>query len=196
MSLTAALILGGRSTRMGRDKWQLIHRGRLLWEHQLETLRGVRPSRLLLSARPDQAVPETGVRVVRDAYGEVGPLGGIVSCLRELELDGGGSRLLVLAIDVPHVPVNYLQDMCFDAGPGRGMVPKHAGRWEPLIAVYPVEALAIGRQCLAARQYSLQTFCDECAREGLIEAFSDPNMPNVIFTNINTPEEAREEGIV
>jgi molybdopterin-guanine dinucleotide biosynthesis protein A len=38
MTLTAVLLAGGESRRMGRDKAAIVFRGQLLWQRQIELL--------------------------------------------------------------------------------------------------------------------------------------------------------------
>jgi len=73
MNLTAALMLGGRSTRMGRDKAQLEIGGKPLWWIQWQKLRVLQPARLVMSGRTGQDVPwpPAPAVVVRDAVPEI-----------------------------------------------------------------------------------------------------------------------------
>src|SRR3954471_22198373 len=79
-SVTAVLMAGGRSRRMGRDKAELELGGRALWERQIEVLRALRPDALWVSGR---AYGE--VEAVADAWPDCGPLGGLASVLQRAE---------------------------------------------------------------------------------------------------------------
>jgi len=189
MSVAAALLMGGRSTRMGVDKTYLEIEGQPLWWRQWRKLRALPVDRLFLSARAEQAIPtpQGEGEIIRDAYEEIGPLGGILSCLRELEMGGPGGRVVVLGIDLPLLPIEFLQDLAFTSEPGRGAVLRRADRYEPLAAVYPVEMLESGRRRVRAGQYSLQAFIEEGVQQSLMLEMPEKEWPEEIFTNLNAP---------
>src|SRR5580704_153873 len=99
-SFTAALLAGGKSSRMGQDKaylpvmWEGVSMP--LWERQLAVLKSIAPESLIISGPRKPGYPES-VTVLPDQWSEVGPLGGIATCLR----GSGSALLLVLAIDMP-----------------------------------------------------------------------------------------------
>src|SRR6185436_16930649 len=102
--LSAALLAGGRSRRMGTDKAFLPWQGRPLWEHQVEKLRALHPSRLLLSCRPEQSFPDLpDLTRVHDELENSGPLAGIAACLQACR----ASHLVILGVDLPLMPVEF-----------------------------------------------------------------------------------------
>src|SRR5215204_5156515 len=99
MRHTAALLAGGQSSRMGRDKAQILVDGEPLWMRQLQSLRETDPTELLISAQTAAAFQDARCRVIPDAEAGQGPLGGIVTLLDAMSNDW----LLVLAVDVPRM---------------------------------------------------------------------------------------------
>lgn len=186
---TAALIAGGRSRRMGTDKAFLDWGGRPLWRHQLEKLRGLSPEPMLLSCRPDQPFPDEE-RVVRvfDAEMDCGPLGGIAACLRECR----APRLVVLGIDLPHLPAGLLERLLAESSDNCGTVICQAtdGRelYEPLATVYPVAMRDLAEEHLAAERYSLQALIRRGVEAGLM-LVSREVIESQWFLNVNTPED-------
>ena len=88
MGFSAALLAGGRSRRMGRDKafMEFGEPPRPLWERQLALLVESGAQQVMISHNAQQAFePPEGVDLVGDDELEAGPLGGLVSCLRRLE---------------------------------------------------------------------------------------------------------------
>jgi len=155
---------------MGRDKtylpveWKGVSMP--LWERQLAVLRSVGPTEVVISGPRKRGYPESAV-VLPDLWNEVGPLGGIATCLDRT----GTDLLLVLAIDLPLVQPGFLKKLLGLAQAGCGVVPKHHGHFEPLMAVYPGAAreLAIGQ--ISARDYVLQRFIHRLLEQRLMTAY-------------------------
>ena len=184
----AALIAGGRSTRMGRDKAFLEWRGRPLFAVQLEKLFQANSRReTLLSANADQEFPQfmDGVRVVRDSAPDLGPLGALRDCLEACEI--GTEFLLILGVDLPHFPADGLRRLVDRSEESdKGVIPHDGDRWDPLVATIPLETLPLIEAQIARGELSLQRFCDRAESEGMIERVQfDPDW----MTNLNTPEQ-------
>ena len=51
MTLSAVLLAGGESRRMGRDKATIVFRGQPLWQRQIALLRDLQPEKIFVSVR-------------------------------------------------------------------------------------------------------------------------------------------------
>jgi molybdopterin-guanine dinucleotide biosynthesis protein A len=174
---------------MGRDKAFLTWAGRPLWEHQMEKLRATGAGELLLSCRPEQAFPAVpDIRPVEDLWPDAGPLGGVGSCLRACS----APLLVVLGIDLPLLPVAFLQQLMRECTPGCGAVAGKSGSsyYEPLAAVYPRAMSVLAEEQIAAGRLSMQDFIRRGVENGLLRV---PVLPveNEWFTNMNAPEDVR-----
>jgi molybdopterin-guanine dinucleotide biosynthesis protein A len=182
----AILLAGGRSERMGRDKALLPIHGTTLLEHNIALLQTLAQEVVVVTDAPDRYQLTFG-RVVADIYPDSGPVGGIVTGLRTL---GEGSHLVV-ACDMPALDPDVLAFLQKAVTPDvDAVVPKIAGQWEPLCAVYRHTAEPRLQQFLetggrSARQ-ALTTLrirrVDETALRRL-----DPDLR--CFTNLNTPQD-------
>jgi FdhD protein len=188
----AALLAGGRSSRLGRDKAFLDWRGQPLYVAQLRKLASLGPDRLWLSTRPEQPFPEVleGVTRVVDAVPDLGPLGGLQSLLAASD----APFLLVLAVDLPKMEPAFLTRLLDE---GAGAVPRSEHGWEPLAALYPRAALLdLVEAFLAAGKRRLQDLLDEAAARGLVKPLALDERSASLFANLNTPDDlaAVEEG--
>jgi FdhD protein len=186
MTHHAALIAGGRSTRMGADKAFLDWKGRPLYATQLEKLIRTRPAGpILLSANREQPFPGfiDGVRIIRDSAPDLGPIGALRDCLAAVPAD---ANLLVLAIDLPGMTTGFLNSLITSSGAGRGVVPQIQGQWEPLAAVYPAALLPLVTVQIDAGELSLRQLCDRAAAEGWMDALPVPADDEALFANMNT----------
>jgi len=181
----AALLAGGKSSRMGTDKALLDWHGAPLWRRQIGKLIDLNPERLLLSCREEQDLKNVFAEFVYDPPENPGPLGAIVRCLEVAQMP-----LLVLAVDMPAMTVGFLQKMLDAAGDfDRGFVCETEHGFEPLCAVYPPDGLALLRGFLMKRKYRVQDAVAELVASGLMRvgALNAGEVP--LFFNANTPEE-------
>jgi molybdenum cofactor guanylyltransferase len=187
-SFTAALLAGGKSSRMGQDKaylpvmWKGVSMP--LWERQLAVLKSIAPENLVISGPRKPGYPET-VTVLPDEWSEVGPLGGIATCLR----GSGSALLLVLAIDMPEVQPGFLKKLLARSEPGCGVVPIHRHRFEPLIGIYPRAALEFALDQIRERDYVLQHFIDTLLKKSLVMAYEVESSERDQLKNWNTPDD-------
>lgn len=98
--LHGLVLVGGRSTRMGRPKWALDFRG-IPHAHYLHDLLTAHCDRVFLSIRPDQShVAELTAREhLVDRFQDLGPAGGILTAMTTYP----DAAWLVLACDLPFV---------------------------------------------------------------------------------------------
>src|SRR4029453_1329605 len=94
MNVSAVLLAGGESRRMGTDKATFLFCGKALWQIQFETLRRLRPAEIFLSARRDPSWRPDDVQFIADTPPSCGPLGGLASSLAKIRT----THLLALAI--------------------------------------------------------------------------------------------------
>src|SRR2546423_13651027 len=108
MTISAVLLAGGKSRRMGQDKATILFRNGPLWKIQLDLLRKLRPDELFISAQSDPPWRPPDVKFVSDEQPSRGPLGGIAATLSQITTD----HLLALAVDMPFMTGNYLHGLC------------------------------------------------------------------------------------
>lgn len=177
MSFAAVLLCGGKSTRMGRDKAFITWEGRLLWQVQLEKLRKLSPQRLLISCRAEQNIVSDVERIFDPIDSNDGPLGAITRCLELVQMP-----LLVLAVDMPWMTVEFLRGHILPGGFFRG---PHG--FEALCAVYEPPMLPTMQKALAEGRLALQHVIEAC--QPRVHALAEGHAG--YFWNANTPEEMR-----
>lgn len=185
-SFSAALLAGGESRRMGRDKAFLPagDAGRPRWEVQCEILEGLHPLECLVSANARQTFESPGIRVVVDRRPCRGPLGGIAACLRAMT--PAATHLLVLAVDMPRMTASLLRELIARAEPGRGAVFRKGERYEPLAALYPREALGSAEARLESDSLRLQDWIHPLVAENRLLVLPAPANAVAAFGNVNS----------
>ncbi len=167
---------------MGSDKARLTIGGEPLWQRQLHLLQSLAPAKIFFAGPPPTDVAKWNCDVVADAQPDAGPLAGLVAGLRACRTP----LLLALAVDLPRMSTAFLRGLLKRCEQSRGIVPA-TDRFEPLAAVYPIEALALAEEQLAAGYLSLQDFANRCLKRDLVARHSLSADEVPLFFNLNTP---------
>ncbi|HEY8601613.1 MAG TPA: molybdenum cofactor guanylyltransferase [Thermomicrobiales bacterium] len=193
--LSAAILAGGQSKRMGTDKarLRLTPDGPMLIELVLSAVRSVADDILLVAN--DDRLADLGLRTVSDIYPEAGALGGIYSAVAS----AAHEHCLVVACDMPFLSPILLRAMAavprdYDLlAPylivGENRQGDSTGVYETLHAIYGRATLPAIREQLEYRRYRVigffpqvrvRPFPEEAVRQ------RDPALRS--FFNANTPE--------
>ena len=193
MTLSAMLLAGGQSRRMGKAKATLLVEGEPLWQRQLRVLRELQPAALWVSARETLPWCPPGIKVVLDAMPGRGPLSGVAAGLHRLQ----SSHLLVLAVDLPQITVEHLFKLKDLIQPGQGVIPRQGDYFEPLCAIYPKEAVAVAEATLGSGNVSLQSFAQLLLGKSQTVIYDLAPAEQPLYLNLNTPlDVARSNGTI
>ena len=185
LDLTAFIVAGGKSTRMGRDKAFLEVGGRTLLARALDSAGAVaRDVRIAGDARKFAAFGP----VVEDVYRESGPLGGIHAALvnSDTELN------LMLAVDLPFVQPKFLEYLILRARDRDAVVtvPRAGGGSQPLCAVYRRSFAEVADRALRSGRNKIDALFAEVETQMLgEEELSQAGFSGEMFRNLNTPSE-------
>ncbi len=194
--ISALILVGGKSTRMGRDKSQIDYHGKPQWQYIADILRaieipthsGLRGVNLevFISCRDEQMPQYEGENVITDTFMDLGPYGAILSAFRE----NPNTAWLVVACDLPLLDKLTLENLIKNRNPSAVATTYRSpesseGFPEPLITIWEPKSYSILLQFLA------QGF--SCPRKVLINSDThiiDPSVPEAL-TNVNTPAEMK-----
>lgn len=185
MNISAVLLAGGESRRMGQDKATLVFEGKPLWEIQLDLLRKLRPTEIFLSARSDPLWRPADVHFVSDQTPSRGPLSGLAATLPRIRTD----HLLALAIDMPLMTEDFLRSLSNLIKPSCGVVPMIGNRAEPLAAIYPKGADSNVIAALSGPDFSLRSLAKKLIATGKLRLVSVSKNEENYFRNINKPDD-------
>ena len=175
--------MGGKSTRMGRDKSQIDYHGKPQWQFMADILRGL-DLEVFISCREEQMAQYKGENLIFDSFTGLGPFGAIASAFRE----NPNTAWLVVACDLPLLNDITLKTLIknrkLSAIATTYRSPESIeGFPEPLITIWEPKSYAILLQFL--------TQGVSCPRKVLINSDThilDPSVPESLM-NVNTPEE-------
>lgn len=184
--VTIAILAGGKSTRMGRDKAFVEFQGRTLLAHSLDLAHTLSSNVCIVGDR-EKFAPFASV--VEDELPNHGPLGGIHAALRASNTDLN----LMFAVDMPFVTdllLQYLIAQALGAPTAMAVVPRWNGGWQPLCAVYRRNFAVAADHALRAGRNRIDLLFD-AASTRIIEKdeLESAGFSSNVFRNLNTPED-------
>ena len=129
--MNAAILVGGKSSRMGSNKAFLELKGKTFIELQIELLREIFDD-IFISANTSSEYEYLNLSIFKDVYPGKGPLGGLYTSL----INSSSLHTFMLACDMPFIGpelINHLKDLTkeYDV-----VIPKSEKGLEPLHAFY------------------------------------------------------------
>ncbi|MGI9114790.1 MAG: hypothetical protein DLM52_10240 [Chthoniobacterales bacterium] len=183
MNFSAVLLAGGESRRMGQDKAALVFEGEPLWRRQLQLLRQLAPEEIFVSARSDPEWRPQDIKLVLDKPPPQGPMSGIYAALSTMS----NSHLIVLAVDMPFLLKDDLQNLVSHAGEACGVVPVTHEHYEPLAAVYPRDAMKELVAALSSNDRSLQRLLERLVGLKMMKFVRVSQIDVARYRSVNTP---------
>ena len=183
MKLSAVILAGGESSRMGQDKAWLEAAGQPLITRAVSIIRDSGIEDILISGRAGTDYSALRCPVLLDREPGCGPIAGIERALEATS----APLMLVLAVDMPNMSAAFLRKLADHCDALTGAVPKLNGQLEPLTAIYPQRCRLIARDCLLKSRLAARDFADACLRERAVRTFVVARADAACFDNWNTP---------
>lgn len=181
---SAAILSGGRSSRMGINKALADFNGNTVLEYILARLQPHFQEVFIVTNEPELYRPFS-VRVITDIYPRKGPIAGIHAALKAAT----AGSLFVLSCDMPFVNFSAAQFMLQKAHGYDAVVPVVGGRLQPTAAVYNPSCLEYLTDCLEHDKLKLTRIFEALNTLYVDErAFLPFGFPEQIFFNINDQE--------
>ncbi|MBM2840506.1 MAG: Molybdopterin-guanine dinucleotide biosynthesis protein [Bacteroidetes bacterium] len=180
--IAGAILAGGKSTRMGRDKAMLDLLGKTFIQRIAETLQAVFGDVVVVSAWRER-YSFLDLPIIKDIYKNCGPLGGIHAALSTTE----APAVFFCSCDVPFVSpeiVHYVVNRRFL---DQVTLLLGSNSLQPLFGVYKQSCLPVIEKQLKHGQYSVQ----RCIFQLTTTILSEPSRYREAYVNplmnINTP---------
>ena len=185
--VTAFILAGGKSTRMGADKAFVMLDGRTLLDRALELARSV-TSDVRIVGDPEKFA--AFAPVVEDVYRGCGPLGGIHAALRSSQAELNA----MLAVDLPFLSPALLRFLVKRAQNSSETVtvPRSGAGLQPLCAIYRREFADAAEQALCAGRYKIDSLFEANALVIEENELESAGFSQQMFRNLNTPQDVAE----
>jgi molybdopterin-guanine dinucleotide biosynthesis protein A len=184
--VTGVIQAGGISARMGGEPKALLELGgRRIIERVRDAIAPVVDDLLLVTNTPD-LYAFLGMPMVSDVHPGHGSLGGIFSGLKAAR----GEAAFTVACDMPFLHIEIARLVVARSAEGDVVIPRVAGQWETLHAVYGKGCLPHMEARLLSGQLKIVGFFDRVSVVEIPEAsVARYRAPEIAFMNVNTPED-------
>jgi molybdopterin-guanine dinucleotide biosynthesis protein A len=180
-TITAYIIAGGKSSRMGTDKGLLPLNRKPIVSHIYETLVSIFDINVIVVSS-DKKYDFLGCDRIEDVIKDKGPVGGIYSAL----LHSKTKLNFIVSVDVPLISVDLIQWIIDNHKEEFQLTQVEAdGKSSPLIAVYDKSLELIFKENLEQDQLRLRNVIESIKHQTL----QVPEKWKFQIQNINTKEE-------
>lgn len=181
--VSAIILCGGRSTRMGRDKGTLPFGDETMLDRIVRIARSITAD-VIVVARRDQPVP-AGTRAIHDPVENLGPLAGIAAGLAASTTDLN----IVVACDMPLVNPRVLERLTTMIGAHDACVAVVDGHTSALCGIYRARIAPYAQALLASGERRVMRLLDEVDTKRVDAALLrdlDPDLDT--FVSCDTPK--------
>ncbi len=183
-NVVSAILAGGKSTRIGRDKATLVLDSEPLIRRVYDVAQGAFDHIVVVSS--DHAIlPGMSIPIIKDVVSVQSPLAGIVSAL----IHTGADYVFALACDMPFLSGGAIRYMLNNIAGEDIIIPKTEKGYEPLHAIYGRSCISYMLTLIERGMYKVRDifpYLSVKAVEGSPLFFCNGVS---VFTNINTQEE-------
>lgn len=186
-NVTAAVLCGGKSRRMGFDKAFLKEDEQYLLLQTVKKLQTLFEQVVLVSNTKTKFADRADFRelpVLEDLYTEKGPIGGISSALHQVQTE----YIFAVACDMPLPDVSLIRRMYRGLNQKQVLVCSHQGKPEPLFAFYHKSCLPVFEKHIEMGE--LKPRSTFSSLEVKVYELSLEEAKSIV--NLNTPEDVRK----
>ena len=186
VSVSAAILAGGKSTRMGgKDKSLLILNGLTFVETIRKKLEKYIPE-IFVVAKENEKLEEMEFSVFPDLIVDKGPLGGLYTALSVSE----SSKVLLVACDMPLLDELLVENFIDSVSDEDVLMPLKDSKPEPLFAIYDRNCLPTIINNIENGRLEMNSFFSSLnVRYLKEETWRQWDERGLSFKNVNAPED-------
>ncbi|HOO57520.1 MAG TPA: molybdenum cofactor guanylyltransferase [bacterium] len=188
MDNVLVIMMGGKNTRMGCEKWDLHFDGMPLLQHIIKEVEPYYENIVLSTNRPEK-YRYLGFPCIPDEVHGCGPIGGIFSVINSFEAD----LYQFVPCDTPFIDgktVNAITELTVNSDAGLLKTPDGP---QPLFSCFTTRAREKLESAIIRREFRiLKSLADLNVRKITISDLGIENCWRKMFFNINSPEDLEQ----
>ncbi len=183
--MTAVILAGGKSSRMGSNKAFLKLKGKTFIELQIALLREIFDN-IFISANTPSEYEYLNLPIIKDIYPGKGPLGGIYTSL----MNSNSFHTFMLACDMPFVGTELIKQLKDLTKEYDVVIPKNKRGLEPLHAFYSKSCIGPIKRKLDENSLRIISFLPQVNVKVVeLDRLSTSNSIKDSVKNLNTRDE-------
>lgn len=184
--IPCAILAGGKSSRMGRNKALLELGGKRVIERVIDAAQEI-CSPLFIVSDDAETYRFLNLPVYPDIYKNSGPLGGIHSALHNTTAD----RVLILSCDLPFVIPEALRYLISNCNEYDAVIFSDGEKLHPLCGVYQKKCQGLVKECIVRKELSIRLFLKQLNMQ-IVALQTDLDPEGLLLKNLNTIEDYEE----
>lgn len=182
INMTLAILAGGKSSRMGKDKAFLKYKDKSFIENIIN--KGNKFREILIISNNKKDYEKFNIKIVEDIYKDKGPIGGIHTAL----VNSKFNKVLCVACDMPLISEETLIKLSKEKGENEVIIPKINGRLQPLCGIYTKSLIDKIEEDIKNNRTKLI----DNIKEFDFKILDKDDLNKKDFININTPKDYSE----
>jgi molybdopterin-guanine dinucleotide biosynthesis protein A len=179
--MTAFILAGGKSSRMGTDKGLTFFKGEPMIQSIINCLEKLNLPIVIVTQ--NQKYQQFGLPIISDLVKEKGPIGGIHTALTHTTTE----KNIIVSCDTPNLDSSIFKELIDNAN-GTITIAKHKNRTHPLIGIYYKKDAIHFTNALNKNELKLGDLLNKLSAKSI----NFDKKPDKIFRNINTKLELDE----
>lgn len=190
-NITAIILAGGKSSRMGRDKGLVNLNGKAMISHVLASVRHIANNIIIVAN--NNKYNQFGYIVYGDILKDCGPMGGIYSGLTYSTTENN----LVISCDIPFISTELLGYIVKNSYDCDIAIPVHNEKLEPLCAIYSKKCVQKLKDLLLKKELKMHDALSNFHVKQIIISPQQNFYSEKLFQNINSKDELKiAKGII
>ena len=187
MSVTGIILAGGKSSRMGTDKAQMLLNGKPLIEYIINTFQNAGIQNIIINTNKKADFLKYNLPICEDIYEDKGPISGVYSSLLMSTTDEN----VIIPCDSPFVSSKIILDLIEQNRQNKISFLRFKNNYYPLIGAYKKETNILLKKMIENNELKMKNLIlnNGTSILDLTNNYKDVNKIEIELANLNTIRE-------